>query len=86
MLDTFYMAARAVQVSIDEELLGRIDKDPEAKRKGRSFFLRSAVLAYLELKRRRNVDDAFREAYAGKSRELALEIDDLIDAQAWPKT
>jgi len=80
------MAARAVQVSIDEVLLGRIDRDPEAKRDGRSSFLRSAVVTYLELKRRRGIDDAFRQAYAGKAREIAAEIDDLIDVQAWPAT
>jgi metal-responsive CopG/Arc/MetJ family transcriptional regulator len=80
------MAARAVQVSIDEDMLGRIDRDPEAKRDGRSSFLRSAVATYLELKRRRGIDDDFRRAYSGKARELAAEVDDLIDAQAWPKT
>lgn len=80
------MPARAVQVSIDEDLLGRIDRDPEAKRNGRSSFLRAAVVTYLELKRRRSIDDAFRQAYAGKAREMAEEIDDIIDVQAWPET
>ena len=45
------MPTKAVQVSIDVDLLGRIDKDPEARERGRSAFLRSAAETYLRRKK-----------------------------------
>ena len=47
------MPAKPVQVSIDADLLRRIDPDPETSEKGRSAFIRSAVSSYLEAKRRK---------------------------------
>jgi metal-responsive CopG/Arc/MetJ family transcriptional regulator len=44
------MASRPVQISIDEELLERIDEDAEAREKGRSAFIRAAVEWYLSAK------------------------------------
>jgi metal-responsive CopG/Arc/MetJ family transcriptional regulator len=44
------MTARPVQVSIDTELLARIDDDPEARARGRSAFIRSAVALYVKTK------------------------------------
>ncbi len=79
------MASRPVQVSIDEELLRKVDRDPEAKRDGRSAFVRSALWLYLEAKRRRAVDDRIREAYRGEAAELLGEVEDLLDSQSWPK-
>jgi metal-responsive CopG/Arc/MetJ family transcriptional regulator len=61
------MPAKPVQVSIDTELLRRIDRDPEAKAQGRSAFIRSAVSSYLKAKRRNSVDAAIRAAHAGKA-------------------
>jgi hypothetical protein len=78
------MAARPVQLSIDEDLLRRIDRDPEARRLGRSAFVRAAVRLYLEAKERRGVDEAIHRAYAGKADDLLAEIRDLIGRQAWP--
>lgn len=49
----------AVQVTIDEELLRRIDRDPEARKIGRSAFLRRAAEAYL----RRSAAKRLREQY-----------------------
>jgi metal-responsive CopG/Arc/MetJ family transcriptional regulator len=79
------MPAKAVQISLDEDLLRVIDSDPEAQRAGRSAFIRRAVSAYLEAKRRRDVDEAFRRAYQGKADELLDDIRDLIGGQAWPR-
>lgn len=78
------MSARPVQVSIDEELLRRIDADPETRRAGRSAFIRAAARSYLEAKRRRSADDAIRAAYGEKGDELFAEVEDLLGAQAWP--
>jgi predicted transcriptional regulator len=62
-----YVAAKLVQVSLDGELLRRIDRDPEAKTLGRSAFIRNAVSAYLQAKERREIDAAIRKAYEAKA-------------------
>ena len=79
------MPAKAVQISLEEQLLRAIDADPEARRGGRSAFIRKAVSTYLEAKRRRDVDHAIRRAYQGKADELLDDVRDLIGAQAWPR-
>lgn len=79
------MPVRAVQISLDENLLRAIDRDPEARGSGRSAFIRKAVSAYLEAKRRREVDESFRRAYQGKADQLLDDIRDLIGGQAWPR-
>ncbi|HYN01224.1 MAG TPA: ribbon-helix-helix protein, CopG family [Vicinamibacteria bacterium] len=79
------MSAKPVQISIDVELLQRIDSDPETREKGRSAFVRSAVSSYLDAKRRRDVDTAIRAAYGGAKDDMQAEVADLMDAQAWPR-
>jgi metal-responsive CopG/Arc/MetJ family transcriptional regulator len=79
------MSAKPVQVSIDLELLRRIDSDPETREKGRSAFIRSAVSSYLEAKRRREVDSAIRAAYGAVEDDLQADVAGLMDAQAWPR-
>ncbi|HLE83874.1 MAG TPA: ribbon-helix-helix protein, CopG family [Thermoanaerobaculia bacterium] len=78
------MAAKPVQISIDTALLRRIDADPEAREKGRSAFVRSAVELYLTAKERREIESRLRRAYAGEADALLGEIEDLIGDQAWP--
>jgi metal-responsive CopG/Arc/MetJ family transcriptional regulator len=80
------MAAKPVQVSIDDELLKRIDRDSEAKRLGRSAFIRNTVAAYLQAKERRDTDAAIRRAYAGEANDVVDEIEEPIGAQAWPES
>jgi len=86
MMDSMDMASRPVQISLDTELLERIDADPEARERGRSSFIRAAVAAYLKAKERRAIDAAILSAYATDASELRAEVDDLIEAQAWPKS
>ena len=81
-----YMAAKPVQVSLDGDLLRRIDRDPEAKKLGRSAFIRNAVSAYLRAKERRDTDSAIRKAYEGNADDLADEVEELVEAQAWPES
>jgi metal-responsive CopG/Arc/MetJ family transcriptional regulator len=78
------MPAKPVQISIDAELLRRIDKDPEVRRRGRSAFIRSAVELYLKAKRRRATDWEIERAYRGRANEMLDEIAERIDDQAWP--
>ncbi|HEX9732133.1 MAG TPA: ribbon-helix-helix protein, CopG family [Thermoanaerobaculia bacterium] len=78
------MTAKAVQISMDTDLLGRIDADPEARRRGRSAFVRTAVKLYLRAKERREVEERLARAYEGKADALLEEIESLIGRQSWP--
>jgi metal-responsive CopG/Arc/MetJ family transcriptional regulator len=78
------MPAKAVQISIDEELLRRVDAQPETRERGRSAFVRSAIESYLRAKRRRGIDKAISTAFAPHADAMLDEVDGLLDAQAWP--
>ena len=77
--------AKPVQISLDEELLRRVDADTETKRRGRSAVVTSALLLYLQTKRRRAVDDTILRAYPDPAKGMLDEIEPLIQAQAWPR-
>ena len=79
------MPAKPVQISVDVDLLKRIDADPEVRKNGRSAFVRSAVTSYLAAKRRRGIDLAIGSAYGNAADALEAEVKDLVDAQAWPR-
>lgn len=74
---------RAVQFTIEEDLLRAIDRDPETKRIGRSAFLRRAAREYLANRRREAVRDAYRRGY-GEYPVGADEFGPLIEGQSWP--
>lgn len=69
---------------MDADLLRRVDKDPEVRKRGRSAFVRSAIEMYLAVKRKRAVDRAITRAYEGQADAMLDEIADLIGEQAWP--
>ncbi len=83
MLYPHNMTAKPVQISMDTALLERIDADPEARERGRSAFVRSAVELYLTAKERREIDAAIERGYGGQADALVAEVEDLIGAQAW---
>jgi len=74
---------KAVQFTLEEELLRAIDRDPEAKRLGRSAFLRRAAREYLDRRRSQEIRDAYRRGY-GEHPVSTDEFGPLIEAQAWP--
>lgn len=78
------MPAKPVQISLDVELLDRIDADPEVRERGRSAFIRSAVRLYLEAKGRRDIERRLAEAYSGEADALLHEAEALMDRQSWP--
>ena len=80
------MSTKPVQISIDVELLRRIDADAEVRDKGRSAFVRAALRAYLAAKERRDVEDRIASAYGGEADTMLDEVADLIRVQEWPKT
>jgi|HubBroStandDraft_2_1064218.scaffolds.fasta_scaffold1014155_2 metal-responsive CopG/Arc/MetJ family transcriptional regulator len=77
--------AKAVQISLDEELLRRVDADPETKRRGRSAVVSAALLLYLQKKRRQAVDEAILSAYGDVAGEMARDVEPILRAQTWPK-
>jgi metal-responsive CopG/Arc/MetJ family transcriptional regulator len=79
------MAARSVQISLDEDLLKEVDQHPESRERGRSAVIARALRLYLELQRRREVDAAYERAYAGRADEVLDEFADLLGKQAWPE-
>lgn len=85
MRDTTHMAAKPVQISLERELLARIDRDPQTKKQGRSAFIRDAVELYLSVKRRRGVDRQIAVAYRDRSRELLADVEPWLGEQAWPE-
>jgi len=75
---------KAIQVTVDEGLLARLDSDPEVKRLGRSAVFRRAIDEYLRRRRKRAISAAYRRAYAadkGPGRELA----GWHEEGAWPE-
>lgn len=79
------MPAKPLQISMDTELLKRIDADPEAREKGRSAFIRSAVQLYFKIKDRREIEARLIQAYGGKADDIFNEIEYLLSSQAWPE-
>ena len=79
------MTAKSVQISLDEELLAEVDEDPETRAGGRSALIRRALRLYLDLKRRREIDEAYERGYGGKADDVYAEFADLLGAQSWPE-
>jgi metal-responsive CopG/Arc/MetJ family transcriptional regulator len=80
------MPTRPIQVSIDEELLERIDRDPEVAERGRSAFLRSAASFYLAAKERLEVDEKIVAAYRDQADAMIDEVAEFMDVQQWPRS
>ena len=55
---------KAIQITVDERLLARLDADPEVKKSGRSAVFRRAVEVYLRERRKQRIVDAYRKGYA----------------------
>jgi metal-responsive CopG/Arc/MetJ family transcriptional regulator len=78
------MPAKPVQISIDVELLRRVDAQPETREHGRSAFVRSAIESYLRARKRREIDEAISSAFGKHADAMLDEVNGLRDAQAWP--
>jgi len=75
---------KAVQFTIDDDLLRRIDSHPATKKMGRSAFLRAAAIDYLRRQRSKDIGEAYRQGYA---RHPPTDDEFLVPpgAQAWPE-
>jgi metal-responsive CopG/Arc/MetJ family transcriptional regulator len=74
---------KAIQVTLDEALLARLDQDDEVQRDGRSAVLRRAADLYLRQRHAREVAAAYRRAY-GDRPGLGAEFEGWEREGAWP--
>lgn len=75
---------KAIQVTLDEALLARLDADEEVQRDGRSAVLRRAADEYLRRRRKRVLADRYARAYAS-SRGIRDEFGGWEDEGSWPE-
>ena len=78
------MYMKAIQVTLDEELLAKLDADDEVRRDGRSAVLRRAAEEYLRRRRKRAVADQYANAYGAKP-SLGTEFDGWQEEGSWPE-
>lgn len=74
---------KAIQVTLDEALLARLDRDEEVRRDGRSAVLRRAADLYLRQRRRQVIAAAYRTAYGG-DQGTGDELAGWSDEGVWP--
>lgn len=70
---TYKIAMKTIQITMDEELLTRLDKAEEVRQIGRSVVLRRAAAEYLARQSRVEIARQYQEAYganAGLGKEL----------------
>jgi metal-responsive CopG/Arc/MetJ family transcriptional regulator len=75
---------KAIQITMDDNLLARLDADEEVKRDGRSAVLRRAADLYLRQRRARGIAEAYRRAY-GSSPGLGRDFEGWASEGAWPE-
>lgn len=74
---------KPIQITIDEELLARLDATPEARRDGRSAVLRRAAEEYLLRRQRALVRERYEAAY-GDGHTLDEEFAGWEGEGVWP--
>ena len=74
---------KAIQVTLDEDLLARLDGDAEVRRDGRSAVLRRAADLYLRQRRAGAIAAAYRRAY-GDGGGLGKDFEGWGEQSAWP--
>ena len=74
---------RAVQITLDERLLARLDADSEVRRYGRSAVLRRAAEEYLRRRRKRTIASQYAKAY-GAQPNLGAEFSGWEEEGSWP--
>ncbi|MFH2005985.1 MAG: hypothetical protein ABI333_05295 [bacterium] len=73
---------KAIQITMDPELLTLLDAQEEVKRKGRSSVIRSAVEAWLRSTREQQIVQEYQRAY-GEGGGLGGEWDGWEEEGTW---
>lgn len=74
---------KAVQITLDDDLLRELDADDEVRRSGRSAVFRAFAREYLRRRRRREIREQYARAYA-KDSGLDPEWDGWEEQGEWP--
>jgi metal-responsive CopG/Arc/MetJ family transcriptional regulator len=77
------MLMKAIQLTMDEELLEALDASEEVRREGRSAVVRRATAEYLQRSRRREIARQYREGYQGEN--IGEELEGWTDEGVWPE-
>jgi len=75
---------KAIQITMDEALLAKLDASDEVRREGRSAVLRKAVAEYLARRRRSEIAEGYARAY-GESSGLGEEFAGWEEEGQWPE-
>lgn len=75
---------KPVQIMLDENLLRKLDADPEVREHGRSEVLRRAARAYLRDRRKTEISDAYRKGY-GQQPGAPEGFEGWEDEGVWPE-
>ena len=78
------MYMKAIQVTLDEKLLARLDADDEVRRDGRSAVIRRATAEYLRKRRKHRIAQQYAKAY-GHGSGLGTEFEDWEAEGVWPE-
>lgn len=76
---------KAIQITMDPELLARLDADEEARRLGRSAVLRRALEEYLQRRRSRSISEAYHAGYGAAGGGVGEEFQGWAEEGAWPE-
>jgi predicted transcriptional regulator len=74
---------KAIQITIDDELLRRLDGSDEVTREGRSAVIRRALTEYLNRQHARQIRERYNLAYRDKD-ALGTEFSGWEEQGAWP--
>jgi predicted transcriptional regulator len=74
---------KSIQITVDDDLLGRLDRDEEVRRDGRSAVFRRAAEAYLRRLEQRRIANAYRRAYGGPT-TTDEDLEGWSDEGVWP--
>jgi len=74
---------KAIQITLDDDLLARLDRDDEVQRDGRSAVIRRAADLYLRQRQNDAISSAYRRAY-GDGGGLDEEFAGWGKEGAWP--
>ena len=75
---------KAIQITMDPELLARLDAEDVVKKKGRSAAIRSAVDEWLRRLREQQIVNEYRRVY-GEEDGLGPEWAGWEEEAAWPE-
>lgn len=81
----FYVGSlymKAIQVTVDEQLLKALDSNAEARRDGRSAVIRRALTEYLARRRSADIDQRIRRGY--RKHPVDAELKGWTEEAVWP--